>query len=231
MSFSLFDHYNFRARISVGIILLSPVLLMLYLQVEMIRKLSTTAIVLVCLFSLANLMIVLSRFYGKKVHSKRKKAEEYLYPSDSHFDMLTKKRFYKTLAAKNSSLNVLVEKQDCPDEEFYEACKSAVHWLRVNTRDSKLVTEENINYGFYRNMLGVKPFGIGISVFLLTVHLLQFWIGFCGNVGNVTPEYLISLVIALLYLALWLFLVNRKIVDFAAENYAEALINSIDTLK
>src|SRR5262249_34016597 len=49
-------------------------------------------------------------------------------------------------------------------DEVYEAC---IRFLRDETRDRgkfNLVFEENCNYGFCRNLWGLKPLGITVSV-------------------------------------------------------------------
>ncbi|TIS85335.1 MAG: hypothetical protein E5W99_12435, partial [Mesorhizobium sp.] len=56
-----------------------------------------------------------------------------------------------------------------PDEAaaFYVQC---YNWLRENTRDTekfRILFNENIAYGYYRNLLALKPYGIVLN--LLTI--------------------------------------------------------------
>ena len=60
--------------------------------------------------------------------------------------------------------------------EFKEACASAIQWLRNNTRENRLVQEENMLWGFYKNLLNLKIIGIIFSIIaiiiLITISLL-----------------------------------------------------------
>ena len=63
------------------------------------------------------------------------------------------------------------EEVDSADTDaFYEDC---VKWLRDHTREPakafKLVLEENITYGFRRNLLGMKYIGLGLSALTLVL--------------------------------------------------------------
>ncbi len=57
-------------------------------------------------------------------------------------------------------------------DAYYERCGN---WLRENTRDTKkfkLLFDENINYGYRRNLLGLKAPGLAIDALVLAA---------CGN--------------------------------------------------
>lgn len=85
MKLSMFDEYNLRARISVWVIFISPIILPMYLLIDIIRAFSTTAIVVLILIALSNLYIVHIRDYakyGKKGVDKRHIVKEY-FDNDS----------------------------------------------------------------------------------------------------------------------------------------------------
>ena len=69
-------------------------------------------------------------------------AAEFLYIDDPHIDKKTKQRYYRKLSKIDKSFEVMNHPMD--SEEFKQTCYSAVQWLRSNTRNSKLVQEENI---------------------------------------------------------------------------------------
>ena len=80
MKLSIFDEYNLRARISVWIIFISPIILPAYLMIDTIRAFSTTAIVVLILIALSNLYIIHIRNcakHGKSSVDKRSIAKEY----------------------------------------------------------------------------------------------------------------------------------------------------------
>ena len=225
MSFSLFDQYDLRARMSVGIILVSPLLFYLYMQIAAIRSLSATTIIIVILFALSNYIIVFVRYNGKTVYSKRETTAEFLY--SDQIDNVTKRRFYEKLAQADKAFSILLEQTDHSAPEFREACVSAVNWLKEHSRDSDLVRKESILYGFCRNMLGIRTFGLISSILLLLFQIIQIVLSY----PQVSLELLISAIVTLAYFALWFWGITKSLVDFSAKNYAEALIFSLDRIE
>jgi len=112
----------------------------------------------------------------------------------------------------------------------YESC---VTFLRDKTRDKKrfpLVFEENCNYGFRRNLWGMKPLGLVTSA-----------IGIAGIVAFVTSNYYlkglvippIGIIFGSVNLGLllaWITRVTPRWVRTCAEAYAERLLATCDDL-
>ena len=112
--------------------------------------------------------------------------------------------------------------------------ESAVSRLREMTRDRKqfpLIFEENCNYGFERNLLGVRRIGLVMS--LISVAGLVAAIVVRANV--VTPLSLQSLIIALvldvLLLAMWLLAPSAPRARVVGFRYAERLLNGAAHVK
>jgi len=115
-------------------------------------------------------------------------------------------------------------------DEVYEAATAI---LREKTRDKKrfpLVFEENCNYGFRRNLWGMKPLGTFAAVVgtaavaaLIVMHYRY------ANVvmSSITPT---AAVLNGLLLLAWLFWVTPAWVKIAADAYAERLLAASDTL-
>lgn len=136
------------------------------------------------------------------------------------------------------------EIQDRPNADLqYE---SAIAYLLEVTRDPQrfpLVLEENINYGFRRNLWGLKPFGLVFAGIALagTCALLVLDIS-SGPPGLsiyqrlfASPEAILVLrVLGVLInagaLGLWLVLVGTEWVKTPADAYADRLFGSIDSL-
>ncbi|WP_312430697.1 hypothetical protein [Lacrimispora sp.] len=223
MKFELFDQYDIQARLSPGIILISPFLFSLYMQIDVIRTLSTTTVVFIILFALSNFVIVFIRLMGKRIHSKRNEVAAFLY-SDK-LDESTKKRYYKKLASIDDTFHILIEESQYNTQEFKDTCISAVNWLKEQSRGSVIVNKENTYYGFFRNMYGIKYIGITTQIFLLIIHVIQllFFIK-----TQITIEYMISVMMNSCYLILWIFGISKNMLKFCLENYAEALILFLD---
>ncbi|HZL38792.1 MAG TPA: hypothetical protein VFC45_00725 [Pseudolabrys sp.] len=87
---------------------------------------------------------------------------------------------------------------------------------------------ENISYGFTRNLLGLKPFGISIAVSTLIFFLLIFWRDY--YVETKTPSSIEFALAAILIIDSigWILFVTPKLVRNQAEAYAIALFETIE---
>ena len=77
----------------------------------------------------------------------------------------------------------------------------AISWLISRTRDSSkfpLIEEENINLGFSYNLLGVKPFGIFISISLLILNLILLFLRIY------TIKNIIGILSNILFIIIWI---------------------------
>lgn len=124
--------------------------------------------------------------------------------------------------------------------------ESAIAYVIESTRDAQrfpLVLEENINYGFRRNLWGLKPFGFAVAgVAVVAVWALLGLDLATGPAEISIYQRLLSSPDAILVLrilgalintaafALWLVVVNPGWVRTAAEAYADRLLGAIDSL-
>ena len=119
-----------------------------------------------------------------------------------------------------------------PDQAdaVYESCSL---FLREQTRDRTkfpLVFEENCNYGFRRNVWGLRPFGIATT--LLGMFAVGALVVVNTRVRRVDTQpivYLAGGVNAMLLVA-WCVLVSPDWVKKSAEAYSEGLLSSCDNL-
>ena len=122
------------------------------------------------------------------------------------------------------------EKNPEKADEIYEAC---VSFLREKTRNKEiynLVFEENCNYGFRRNLWGLKPFGVFLTVIGLLLVALLIANKLYSKSIPISPFMIIGGIGLLVFLIGWLFLVTKKWVRNVAETYAERLLATIDVL-
>jgi hypothetical protein len=108
----------------------------------------------------------------------------------------------------------------------YDACVAV---LIERTRDRKrfrLLFDENCHYGFWRNLLGLRPFGI------LSSSLATAAIAVLIYRHNFALEFkpLVALGIDLLFLIGWFFLVKDTAVQMAAESYRDRLLAACEDL-
>ena len=131
----------------------------------------------------------------------------------------------------------------CGADQQYEA---AVSFLREATRDTSmfsLVFAENVNYGFRRNLWGLKPYGFALAalataaswgLFLLSAGLptAEPWLDtVVMSPDAVTVTRLAGSVLNTTAVGVWLFIITPGWVRIAAEAYAQRLLGALDTLE
>lgn len=110
-------------------------------------------------------------------------------------------------------------------DRIYEAMGDS---LRTSTRDKKkypLVFNELLSYGFRRNLWGLKPVGLFISVAALLWQLLSIMQTLRAR-EVIEPATLASLILSALMLLAWIFVITPRWVKVAADSYAERLLES-----
>ena len=118
--------------------------------------------------------------------------------------------------------------------------------LREATRDTSrfpLVFAENANYGFRRNLWGLRPIGTAVAVvlFLISWTLLSLaiwgrpwpepWWDVLANPDSVAVIRIMVAVANTVFAAFWLFWVKPSWVEDVANAYALRLLESVQTLR
>ena len=237
------DPYDRTARLTPGLLVLAPL-----------------PVLVVCLFGSAHLaassLLSVLGFCGigfamsRIVRNAGKRLQDALFlkwggtPSvqllrhrDSHFDRLTKERFHGVLEKGMGTAmpDAASESQDpvAADEHY----RAATVWLISQTRDTKrfpLVLKENIAFGFHRNCLGVRAYGICISIACLLIALLH------SRTLTLTAPFLfpdrldisamVAVGIAATMLVTWIFWLTEGAARDSALAYAERLVQACDVL-
>lgn len=236
---SIFDPYDRKAR-------LYPALLVMLVPVAALTLVTPVfSSQIVGLASLAaalgGLMLLTSfgREWGKRKEPKLFESwggtptTLLLMRATSQLDQLTLDRYRKVLEEKVSGLHFPdVEKEASNPEKIASICESAVKWLREATRDTKkfaLVFAENTNYGFRRNLLGVKPLALALCILTLAATVLHAWLSTAGNMLAVTPQSWGSAVVASVGIVVWGTVINADFVKTTAFAYATALLATCDS--
>ena len=146
-----------------------------------------------------------------------------------------------TLARFHAALNTVVAGLQLPASEAEEKAdwkgaktkyESASDYLRSATRDKgkfRLVYAENVNYGFRRNLWGMKPGGIAIAVLGIGATTTHAAMGFVSG----RPVYTLdatSGVLCVAMLTLWLLRFTKPWVKLAADEYSVQLIAASELL-
>ena len=147
---------------------------------------------------------------------------------DGTFDQASKAAMHKFLAGK------IAGKPPTPEDEKADPCvadgfyKRANDWLRENTRDTKkfkILFEENVTYGFRRNLLGLKWLALALDAAIVFICLSMLYSRFPLNTDNsLTQKLLTVLVITFVHAAYVLVFVNEAGVAEAARTYGRQLL-------
>jgi hypothetical protein len=109
----------------------------------------------------------------------------------------------------------------------------AVAVLRERTRETSrfpLIFAENIEYGFRRNSLGLRPIALAIAVVALIASIVLLLRG-SGSPGARLARWGTSGVVSTLSMLYWWRIVSPEWVRRAGELYATRLFEAVDTLR
>lgn len=142
-------------------------------------------------------------------------------------------RRHQQLQLLMPSLQLPTETSEIQDTNAADALyESSIAFLIEKTRDRKkfeLLFDENCNYGFRRNLWGMRPLGLALaSIGLVALAVLFGW-QVRANVVN--PTTIACLAMTVLLLLGWIFWFTPGWVRIPAEAYAERLLASCDVLE
>jgi len=225
------DRYTISARFLPAAVVGAPLALAVYTWAPFDMGLVRGAAAAFAMTAIAYVLSHPTRDAGRKL-------EERLWPSwggppsvtflrhrDPAIDPITKARIHSALMTLNA-----VPSLPTPEEELSNptaadhAYEAASTWLRGRTRDRKifpLVFVENVNYGYQRNLLACRSWGLAACAIGLISALTAFWLG-----RQPIAEALIT-VLLVLYLALN---VSEDGLRRQAGTYARRLLEAIDGL-
>lgn len=115
-------------------------------------------------------------------------------------------------------------------DEMYDA---AVHVLRERTRDRTqfpLVFQALCEYGFRRNLWGLKPIGITFSVIGLVVISAIAFVRTSGNLTMIGPMIIAGFLLNAALFLIWWVRIRPSWVKTAACSYSERLVASLERL-
>lgn len=207
-----FDAYSLRARLFPALIAIAPAMALVSTLVTWDRlhlsQVFATLALSVLMFAFADV----ARRQGIRVQKK-------LYPNGLPTKRLLKhnKRVLEFVTGKIGS--------NQPD--------AGVKWLRDHMRnptDFKLVLEENITYGFRRNLLGLKWIGLALNVVTVCIAAVLAFFQRQAEPQTEMTAFILIFVVAGLHALYFLSAVTKASVKQAAETYAHQLLASAELL-
>ena len=233
MKIDLFDRYDIRARICALIFVVSPFLLDAYILVDAVRNISFTAIITAVLVASSGLFSCWIRYSGNNA-SKGDYIAEFLLQESSAISATSRERYWKKLQDLEPSFSGLSSGNATERKETAESVSS---WLREKTRteEFKLIQEENMNYGFIRNIFSIKTIFLRAfsiySLLLIGVAIVTNWeLSLKDYFISIPAEHVVCGIIHITTYLIWCFGITQKILDFSAQKYAMTVIRAIDKL-
>ena len=227
MKLELLDAYSIRARLSASIILLAPIVVTIFFCFEEIITLASSSVIIGVFLAFTNYIPILQRRAYRSTEQRKNYAAEFLYADSEELDPVSKTRYYGILASIDDSFSAFQNPETT--EAFQQCCVSAVLYLRNHTRENRLVQEENITYGFCKNLFSTKKYGIVLSLACCTFTGIYAWYLF-GSFSEIPLQYYFAFVFNIATLAFWIWGVTKTILEDTATRYAKTLLASIDSL-
>jgi hypothetical protein len=154
--------------------------------------------------------------------------------SDCTFDHATKASWLKFLGAKIGAAPPTAGEENADlaaADAYYARCGN---WLRENTRDHRkfnLIFEENVAYGFRRNLYGVKWLGLLLNLVVVAICAVWIWNRWpVGADDGVATRLMYVVIIALAHAIFFVFAVTKAGVAEAAKQYARQLLLACEAL-
>lgn len=233
------DGYERKARLYPALLLIAPVIgtgvAMLTAKFSGLQSLAAGVVG----FGGAFLLTQLARDAGKK-HESSLFAKWGGLPSitifrhlDPRIDAITKTRYHKKLAGLVKEAKAPTPEQEQADAAAADAVYAAwSNYLRVNTRDTKkfaLLFQENVAYGYRRNVWGLRSLGIVVSFLSVVACGVRLYLVH-SSTGKIDEALGGAAAFAAIMLLLWLFRFNGDWVRVPADAYAERLAECAETL-
>ncbi len=231
------DHYTRQARLFPALLVMLPIgfAIVAWFPEKFLGWGLLLGVATSC--GLTALFAQIGRDLGKRKEPKLyakwggKPTTQLLRHTSTYIDQHTKARYKEKLKSliANISFPTADEEKNAPDaaDEVYVSCTK---YLLEKTRDQKqfdLLYKENVNYGFRRNLWGMKPAGLLLAL-----------IGFAAaSAPIVLAQDIVILPVAITATALnamlliwWLFRITPNWVRIAGFAYAERLLAACELL-
>lgn len=254
------DRYTREARLAPALLCLFPIFLVLIASLSGLHQATPALLAVLCVFGVARWVSHIARSIGDRKESElfrrwggkpttvllryaAGRIEQEKIPGQSQVAHLLYEA--PTLESLEDAIRAHTALQLPTSEEDKDASKSkdpiaaldriyepVVAWLRENTRDKKLVFEENLSYGFQRNFYALRRFALFCGLLALAMEIaIVSYIGRGLHIGwgllFAAPGHAIVLAALIAYILAVYFFVSENSVRIQGFTYARQLLNSI----
>ena len=231
------DRYSLKARLYPAFIVLLPAFVVSLYYITDFEKYFHYATALVSVGLFTYLLAQLGRDRGKINEAKLfslwggKPTTIIFRHNDDTIDPVTKKRYHKLLTEKIDGIQIPTPEQEQNDsklaDQVYESCTK---YLISKTRDTKkfpLIFKENVNYGFRRNLWGMKTWAIIVLFFSTIIHVIiatEYFTNYSFKPNK--DAYLYGVFFSIFIF--WVFIVTPNWIRIIAEEYAKRLYETLE---
>jgi hypothetical protein len=244
---TIFDSYNRKARLYPALLTLAPIIWSGYvfgptIAPDFPRIVAALTLISSFLYVFANA----ARSHGK-ILEKQLVDSWGAWPTtillrhrDNTIDIVTKARYHAALSiiCDGMPFPTPLEEQQSPEKadiHYHSAIKRLIE--RRLGPQYEILNYENASYGFRRNLLGLKPFGLVISFMAAAFTSFAWWAVTMPEEASIPsaiasfkndPTFLILIILDIIYFLLWVFKIRKKFVFQAAREYSRALLKTLD---
>jgi len=232
------DNYGRRARVLPMFIALFPVATVLSAWTPGIMSLASGAGGAAVLAGASFFLAQLARNAGKRREEALWKSwggsptVQFLRHRDSAFNQHQRARCHAVLQQLGNHVPTQNDERDDPAaaDAHFAACTRD---LISRTRDQErfpLVFKENVNYGFWRNLWGLKPLGLTLSLVALVLCGARLWLSWRAS-GEIPEPAVAGAAADVALILCWTLWVSPAAVRIPAVAYAERLLEACTELE
>ena len=234
---SVFDRYNRQARVFPVYMTISPIILALAAILPHGLDLPLGAAAAIVFIPLAFLAGQVGADFGKRLEKPLwlqwdgPPTTRFLRHLNTEFNEVTRNRLHTKLRSLGLNVPSAEHQQRDPQtaDVHWEACTEELIRRTRDRRRFPLVFKGLIEYGFQRNLLGLKPFGLPLSIVALLACSWKVWAGW-GDQGAVAVAVGAAL-LSLSLLAIWIVWVRERTVAISANRYARFLLEAAQEME
>jgi hypothetical protein len=233
------DPYSLRARFFPSVLVLAPAIAALAAWIPLDSASWKTLASVGCLAALATLLSQLARDLGKRREPLLFRrwggppAVRLLRHRDTTLPEATRERYHAKLSTLVPGISLPSSRSerarpDAADTVYASCCD----WLREATRDRerfRLLFEENVGYGFRRNLWAMKPAGVALAILGLFAATARIAVEVIRDQPP-SVEAVVAVAVSAPLLAWWLVRISPSWVAVSGDAYARRLLAACESL-
>lgn len=230
-----FDTYSFRARVLPVYLSLVPGFLLVAVLVPEGLQLLLGGAVAIVFVPISFLCSQIGADFGKRLERELWEkwggapTTRFLRHGNTEFNVVTRARVHEKLRALG--LHVPTSEEQAGNQhaadEHYESCTQELIRRTRDTKSFPLVLKGLTEYGFRRNMLGLRRFGVSIAAGALLVGggwcLYSFG---CTGTSESSAVAIVSGLMTIGLIAAWFVWVTERTAFISANRYARFLLEA-----